>query len=263
MRIWVQSKGAVGGRVGLVEVTLLRDDNKVRKLKYNLIAAREQGHHTLATYGGAYSNHIRATAIAGRAHGFRTVGIIRGEEHLPLNPVLQTAVEHGMRLSYMDRQAYRRKDVPADLGPCYLLPEGGSNELAVRGCAELGAELDGFDVVAVPVGTGGTLAGLAASLKAGLALGFSVLKGGEFLRGDVAELQRRTYGEVRGNWRIETGFHCGGYAKTTPELLDFLDEFEARQGIRPDPVYTGKMLYGLSQLDFPSGTRVCAILTTG
>jgi 1-aminocyclopropane-1-carboxylate deaminase len=246
-----------------VELHLRFDDNKARKLKYNLVAAREQGHDTLATYGGAFSNHIRATAIAGQAHGFKTVGIIRGEEHLPLNPVLRTAVEHGMRLSYLDRSAYRRKEIPDDLGPCYLLPEGGSNELAVRGCAELGAQIDGFDVVAVPVATGGTLAGLAAGLEHGLALGFSVLKGGDFLTGRVAEHQRRTYGEVRGSWRIETGFHCGGYARTTPELLDFIADFEACQGIRLDPHYTGKMVYGLFRMGFPSGTRVCAVITTG
>jgi 1-aminocyclopropane-1-carboxylate deaminase/D-cysteine desulfhydrase-like pyridoxal-dependent ACC family enzyme len=246
-----------------VELHLRFDDNKARKLKYNLIAAREQGQRTLATFGGAYSHHIRATAIAGRAAGFHTVGIIRGEEHRPLNPVLQTAADHGMRLSYMDRERYRRKEVPDDLGPCYLLPEGGSNEPAVRGCAELGAEIDGFDVVAVPVGTGGTLAGLAAGLKHGVALGFSVLKGGDFLRDRVAELQRRTYGELRGRFRVETAFHCGGYARTTPHLREFLAEFEARQGVRLDPVYTGKMVYGLHQLNLPSGTRVCAIITTG
>jgi 1-aminocyclopropane-1-carboxylate deaminase len=246
-----------------VQLHLRFDDNKARKLKYNLIAAREQGHDTLATYGGAFSNHIRATAIAGHAHGFQTVGIIRGEERLPLNPVLRTAVDHGMRLSYLDRTAYRRKEIPPGLGRCYLLPEGGSNELAVRGCAELGAELDGYDVVAVPVGTGGTLAGLAAGLAHGVALGFSVLKGGDFLTGQVDALQRRTYGEVRGRWRIETGFHCGGYARTTPELLDFLADFEARRDIRLDPVYTGKMVYGLHRMGFPTGTKVCAVITTG
>jgi 1-aminocyclopropane-1-carboxylate deaminase len=244
-----------------VQLHLRFDDNKARKLKYNLIAAREQGHHTLATFGGAYSNHIRATAIAGAAHGFATIGIIRGEEHLPLNPVLRTAVEHGMRLSYLDRGRYRGKEVPDGLGECYLLPEGGSNELAVLGCAELGAELTGYDVVAVPVGTGGTLAGLAAGLKDGVALGFSVLKGGDFLRDQVAELQRRTYGEVRGDWRIETGFHCGGYARTTAELLDFLAEFEAAQGVKLEPIYTGKMIYGLHRLGLPTGTRVCAVIT--
>ncbi len=246
-----------------MELCLLRDDNKARKLKYNLVAAREQGHDTLVTFGGAYSNHLRATAIAGHASGFKTIGIVRGEEHLPLNPVLREAVEHGMRLSYLDRGSYRRMALPDDLGRCYLLPEGGSNGLAVRGCAELGAEIEGFDVVAVPVGTGGTLAGLAAGLKAGVALGFSVLKGGQFLTERVAELQRRTYGEVRGRWRIETDYHCGGYARSTPALRAFLADFEARHGIRLDPVYTGKMVYGLHQMNFPKGTKVCAVITTG
>jgi len=140
-----------------VRLLLKRDDlihpglpgNKWRKLKYNLAAAAEQGHDTLLTFGGAYSNHILATAAAGTYFGFRTIGVIRGEQHLPLNPVLQNATAvHGMQLAYLDRSTYREKhsgSVVADLtrqwGRFYLLPEGGSNDLAVRGCAELGLEI--------------------------------------------------------------------------------------------------------------------------
>ncbi len=247
-------------------VHLRVESNKPRKLKYNLIAAREQGHDTLVTFGGAYSNHLRATALAGRLHGFHTVGIVRGEERLPLNPVLRFASEQGMRLTYVDRQAYRRKDLPPGLPRHYLIPEGGTNELAVRGCAELGAELGSdFDIVCVPAGTGGTLAGLAAGLHHGRAIGFAVLKGAGFLRDDVTTLQKRTYGETRGTWSIETRFHFGGYAKTPPTLTRFVNEFEAEHGLRLDPIYTGKMMLGLATLidegTFPHHEQICAIIT--
>jgi 1-aminocyclopropane-1-carboxylate deaminase len=245
-------------------VHLRVESNKPRKLKYNLLAAAHEGHHTLVTFGGAYSNHLRATAQAGRLHGFATIGLVRGEQRLPLNPVLRFATEQGMQLTYVDRAAYRRKEVPPGLPEHYLIPEGGSNELAVQGCAELGEELD-FDVVTVPVGTGGTLAGLAAGLPHGRALGFSVLKGGDFLRDDVAALQRRTFGATRGRWSIETGFHFGGYAKTPPQLMDFVDAFEASHGLRLDPIYTGKMMFGLATLieqgAFSQRERICALIT--
>ncbi len=156
-----------------VRLRLKRDDlinpdipgNKWRKLMYNLQAAKTQGHDTLLTFGGAYSNHIRATAAAGYYFGFSTVGVIRGEEHLPLNPSLSYAVRHGMRLTYLDRVTYRNKDRPEvtaalheRFGEFYLLPEGGSNANALRGCAEIPGEINQtFDVICCPCGTGGTL----------------------------------------------------------------------------------------------------------
>jgi 1-aminocyclopropane-1-carboxylate deaminase len=166
-----------------IRLFLKRDDlinpeipgNKWRKLKYNLVAAAEQNQQVLLTFGGAYSNHIRATAAAGYYFGFSTIGVIRGEEHLPLNPTLAHAVDRGMHLAYLDRTTYRDKDDPAftdrlhqQLGEFYLLPEGGSNVQALRGCAELPAEIPiGFDVICCATGTGGTLAGIATALKRG------------------------------------------------------------------------------------------------
>ena len=259
-------------RLGNVRLLLKRDDlihpevpgNKWRKLKYNLAAAAEQGHDTLLTFGGAYSNHIRATAAAGSIFGFRTVGVIRGEEHLPLNPVLAFATARGMRLEYVSRTAYRDKPVPP--GRFYVLPEGGSNALAVRGCAELAEEItEPYDVLCCPVGTGGTLAGLALGLREGArALGFSVLKGGGFLRDETARLQRE-YGRENSAWSVQTEFHFGGYARRTPELDAFAADFEARHGVRLDRVYTGKMLCGLYAMirrgEFPPGTRIVAVIT--
>ncbi|WP_406287366.1 1-aminocyclopropane-1-carboxylate deaminase/D-cysteine desulfhydrase [Embleya sp. NBC_00896] len=262
---------------------LMRDDlihpevpgNKWRKLKYNLEAAHERGHGTLLTFGGAYSNHIRATAAAGHALGLATVGVVRGDElaDRPLNPSLAFAVERGMRLVFVDRVTYRAKHTPEVLerllaahGPAYVLPEGGSNEAAVRGCAELPAELDvAFDVVCVAVGTGGTLAGIAAGLPPGRrAIGFSALRG-DFPAREVAELQRRTYGAPTDNWRVETGFHHGGYARRTAELDAFVADFAARHGFAPEPIYVGKMLFGLFELigrgAFAPGTGIVAVVT--
>ncbi|WUI03482.1 pyridoxal-phosphate dependent enzyme [Spirillospora sp. NBC_00431] len=244
--------------------------NKWRKLKLNIGPARENG--TLLTFGGAYSNHVRAAAAAGRIFGFATVGVIRGEEQLPLNDSLAYAERMGMRLTYLDRSSYRRKHEPAVIdelrrrwGDFYLLPEGGSNALAVRGCAELGGEVPGYDVVCCPCGTGGTLAGVAAGLGPGQrAVGFSVLKG-DFLDGEVERLQRETYGERRGTWRVEGGFHFGGYARTTPELDGFICHFARRHGIVLDRIYTAKMMFGVLALaergGFPPGARILAIIT--
>ncbi|MEU9844540.1 pyridoxal-phosphate dependent enzyme [Actinomadura sp. NPDC048032] len=244
--------------------------NKWRKLRHNIGPAREHG--TLLTFGGAYSNHIRAVAAAGAMYGFATIGVIRGEEHLPLNATLAHARRMGMRLAYMDRATYRRKhepDVVAALrerwGDFYLLPEGGSNAPAVRGCAELGAEVPGFDVVCCPCGTGGTLAGLAAGLAPRQrAVGFSVLKGG-FMAGEVERLQRETYGGRRGDWSVQDDFHFGGYARTTPELEAFAADFAGRHGIVLDRVYTAKMMFGVLALAgrgaFPEGARVLAVIT--
>lgn len=257
-------------RLGGVRLSLKRDDlvhpqlagNKWRKLKYNLEAARAQGHDTLLTFGGAYSNHIRATAAAGRLYGFATIGMIRGEEHLPLNPVLAYAVDQGMELRYVGRSDYRSKPVPP--GRFYVLSEGGSNALALRGCAELADELkEPYDAVCCPAGTGGTLAGIALGLQEGAqAIGFSVLKGGAFLAEEVRRLQRE-YGRETTGWRIETEFHFGGYAKRTSDLDAFIEDFTARHGVRLDPVYTAKMMFGIYELarrgELPA--RVVAVIT--
>lgn len=264
-----------------VRLLLKRDDlihpdmpgNKWRKLALNLAAAREEKQTTLLTFGGAYSNHLRAVAAAGYYFGFETVGVVRGEEHLPLNEVLAVATDFGMQLTYMDRATYRDKTGPAVLaqlaaqfGDCYVLPEGGSNALAVQGCVELSREIaEPFGVICCAVGTGGTLAGIAGGLSDDQhVLGFAVLKGGEFLNDDVAALQQAAFGKVLTNWSIETGFHGGGYAKRTPELTSFIDDFEQRHGLRLDWVYEAKMMLGLYSLikagRFDRGTTIVAVL---
>jgi 1-aminocyclopropane-1-carboxylate deaminase len=265
-----------------ISLYLKRDDlihpeipgNKWRKLKHNISAATDLGHDTFLTFGGAYSNHIRATAAAGYYFGFSTIGVIRGEEHAPLNPSLAYAASRGMRLVYLDRATYRRKNseeivraLREKFGDFYLLPEGGSNEVAAQGCAEVPREIDlDFDVICCPCGTGGTLAGIAAGLRAGQrAIGFSVLKGGQFLAAEVDELQRRAFGSGSGNWTIEHDFHCGGFAKKSLELQAFIDAFRERHGLVLDWVYVAKMMYGIFALArkgaLESGARVVAVVT--
>lgn len=250
--------------------------NKWRKLHPNLRAVLDGGHRRLLTFGGAYSNHLRATAAAGRLLGIATTGVVRGDELAgrPLNPSLAQAAADGMRLHFVDRTTYRRKDEPEvlaalleRLGPAYVVPEGGSNALAARGCAALGEELRGrADVVGVACGTGGTLAGLAAGLDPGQrAIGFPVLKGGGFLAGEIRRLQEAAFGGPRGDWLLDDRFHHGGYARVPAELRAFAEDFGARHGFVPDGVYVAKMLHGLFSLAhegaFAPGTTVAAVVT--
>jgi 1-aminocyclopropane-1-carboxylate deaminase len=265
-----------------VRVLVKRDDlihpelpgNKWRKLKHNLTAATGEGHDTLLTFGGAYSNHVRATAAAGHHFGFRTIGVIRGEEHLPLNPSLAHAVSRGMSLTYLDRGTYRAKDsasviegLRGEWGRFYLLPEGGSNALAAQGCTDVPAEVaEPFDVICCPVGTGGTLAGIAAGLGPHQrAIGFSALKGGDFLANEVTRLQEDGFGKTSGNWRMECGFHFGGVAKTTPQLQAFIEDFAGRHGMTLERVYVAKMMFGVLNLigtgAVPNGTTIVTIVT--
>lgn len=276
-----------------LRLLLKRDDlihpalpgNKWRKLEPNLRAAADGGHRVLLTFGGAYSNHLRATAAAGRLLGFATVGVVRGDElaDRPLNPSLARCVADGMRLHFVDRAAYRRKTEPSVLRALltaatdglavprervYVVPEGGSNSLAAHGCTALGRELRGVaDVVGVACGTGGTLAGLAAGLGPGQrAIGFPVLRGG-FLAGEVGALQLAAFGGPRGDWSLDERFHGGGYARTTPALDAFATDFEDRHGLPVERLYVAKALLGLTTLAeegaFPPGSTVAAVITGG
>ena len=226
--------------------------NKFFKLKYNLLAARQQGFEKVLTFGGAYSNHIAATAFAAHQFGFQSLGMIRGEElaQRPFNPTLATAQQFGMQLEFISRNAYRQKDQPDFLQHLqqqypdfYLIPEGGTNALAVQGCREILTTEDAqFDLICCAVGTGGTLAGLIeASQQHQQLLGVSALKG-DFLTHEVAQLTTKR------NWRILDDYCCGGYAKTTPELIQFIQTFEQRYNIPLEQVYTGKMLRGIFDL---------------
>ncbi|WP_084523727.1 1-aminocyclopropane-1-carboxylate deaminase/D-cysteine desulfhydrase [Adhaeribacter aquaticus] len=267
-----------------VQVYLKREDlihptisgNKWRKLKYNLYAAREQQKTTLLTFGGAYSNHIAAVAAAGQEFGFETIGYIRGEEHFPLNPTLALAKASGMQLEYLDRETYREKSHPdflrqiEKLHPtAYIIPEGGTNMLAVKGCTEIVQDIPvDFDYICCAAGTGGTLAGIITGLAGEKTIiGFPALKGGEFLKEDIRNLIRNYTKYDLQNWVLETNYHFGGYAKIKPELVSFIQHFKQEHHIQLDPIYTGKMMFGvydLIQQDyFNKGSVIIAVHTGG
>ena len=269
-----------------IRLLLLRDDlahpelpgNKWRKLKYNLAEAQRLGHDALLTFGGAFSNHVAAVAAAGRLHGLRTTGGIRGEETWPLNPTLARAAANGMTLRYLDRNTYRRKQEPAfvaellrETGPAYIVPEGGSNPLALPGCAELVTELAAqinFDYLCVGCGTGGTLAGLLTGMAGrGQAVGIATLKGAAFLRADINALTQAAAGRTYSNYDLRLEYHLGGYAHFSAELLRFVQQFQTRHHVLLDPIYTGKLLYGvldlLRQDYFAAGSTVVAVHTGG
>ena len=246
--------------------------NKFFKLKYNLLAARQQGYKKLLTFGGAYSNHIAATAYAAQLFGFESQGIIRGEEltSKALNATLSTAQQFGMQLQFVTREAYRQKQSPTylaqlqqDYPDYYVIPEGGTNPLAIQGCSEILSDTDreNYDLICCAVGTGGTIAGLIeASHSQQHLLGFSALKG-DFLSRELEQLTEKR------NWQITDQYCCGGYAKTNTELLQFIRAFEQQYDIPLEQIYTGKMLLGLTDLiqqgTFPKDHRILVIHSGG
>lgn len=263
-----------------VELYVKREDkihpfvsgNKYRKLKYNLLEAKNNGFDTLLTFGGAFSNHIAAVASAGNAFGFKTIGIVRGEElgnKISENSTLSFAKENGMQFKFVSRELYRNKtsesflnDLKEEFGDFYLIPEGGTNKLAVKGCEEiLNTEDNTFDYICCAVGTGGTISGLINCLKPSQqVLGFPALKG-DFLKEDISKFATQT------NWKLITDYHFGGYAKINEELVTFINQFKIDNQVSLDPVYTGKMLFGIIDLInknyFPKGSKILAIHTGG
>ncbi|WP_046756140.1 1-aminocyclopropane-1-carboxylate deaminase/D-cysteine desulfhydrase [Kordia jejudonensis] len=246
--------------------------NKFRKLKYNLAEAHKEKHTTLLTFGGAFSNHIAAVAAAGKMYGFQTIGIIRGDElraKLNTNATLKFAAENGMHLKFITREHYREKTTSEflaqlrhEFGRFYTIPEGGTNMLAVKGCAEIITETEkDFDTICCAVGTGGTIAGISkGAFSHQKIVGFPALKG-NFLQ---AEIQQFT---TVNNWELINTYHFGGYGKVTEELIQFINDFNKRTNIPLDPIYTGKMLFGIIDLikngHFAKQNRILAIHTGG
>jgi 1-aminocyclopropane-1-carboxylate deaminase len=246
--------------------------NKYRKLKYNLQKAKALHKDLLLTFGGAYSNHIAATAYAGKLYGFKTIGVIRGEElvnKVDSNPTLKFAEDCGMQFKFIDRETYRKKsdndfveNLKTEFGDFYLIPEGGTNQLAVKGCEEILNEDDSdFNFICCCVGTGGTISGLINSAKPHQKiLGFPALKG-DFIREDIRKFAKKH------NWDLITDYHFGGYGKIKPELITFINDFKNKYHIPLDPIYTGKMMFGIFDLMekqfFPEDAKILAIHTGG
>ncbi|MFC5048637.1 1-aminocyclopropane-1-carboxylate deaminase/D-cysteine desulfhydrase [Aquimarina hainanensis] len=250
--------------------------NKFRKLKYNLLRAKERGISTVLTFGGAYSNHIAATAAAGKLLGIKTIGVIRGDElgkdvskTLKGNETLRFASMAGMTFNFISRSQYKEKtteeflnQLQAVYGDCFIIPEGGTNALAVKGCEEILSEADKqHDIVCCAVGTGGTISGIVnSSSLTQQVLGFPALKG-DFLAEEIKKYTSKT------NWELVNEYHFGGYGKVNGTLIEFINTFTKEQKIVLDPVYTAKMIFGIfdkvEKGHFIKNTRILAIHTGG
>ena len=246
--------------------------NKFRKLKYNLQQAREENQTTLLTFGGAFSNHIAATAYACKENGFETIGVIRGEElvsKINENPTLKFAQDCGMKFVFVTRENYRLKtsndfisELKQNLGSFYLVPEGGTNEFAIKGCEEiLSREDQDYDFICCAIGTGGTISGLInSSSPHQKVLGFPSLKG-DFLKEDIRKFAKNN------NWDLISDYHFGGYGKVSVELIEFINDFYEKKSIPLDPIYTGKMVFGVIDLInrnyFPENSKILLIHTGG
>lgn len=263
-----------------ISLTIKREDlihpfvsgNKFRKLKYNLLQAKAENKSTILTFGGAFSNHIAAVAYAGKEQGFKTIGIIRGDElinKIEENPTLKFAYENGMEFVFVSREEYRNKSevsfiekLKEKFGDFYLVPEGGTNELAVKGCEEILTDEDTvFNYICCAVGTGGTIAGLINSaLPNQKILGFPALKG-DFLKDEICIFAKKN------NWELISDYHFGGYGKINLELIDFINSFLETNKVSLDPIYTGKMVFGvidlISKNYFPANSKILLIHTGG
>jgi 1-aminocyclopropane-1-carboxylate deaminase len=243
--------------------------NKYYKLKYNLLEASKQNTNTILTFGGAYSNHIAATSFAANEKGFKSIGIIRGEETLPLNDTLSFAKENGMELHYVSREEYRQKNssdfiekLKDKFGDFYLIPEGGSNKLAIKGTQDILDKNDTQNFICTAIGTGGTISGIINSISDNQkVLGFPAIKGSEDLEKDISSWTNQQ------NWELITDYHFGGYAKISEMLIQFILDFYDKNNIPLDAIYTGKMMFGILDLIdkdyFEKGSEILAIHTGG
>jgi 1-aminocyclopropane-1-carboxylate deaminase len=276
-----------------IELFIKRDDlihpvisgNKWRKLKFNLDKAKSENYRTILTFGGAYSNHLHATAFAAKEFGFKSIGIIRGvplgatrespEGNAKGNDTLTDCQNYGMYLHFISREEYRRKneldfitDLRNKFGNFYLIPEGGANYEGISGCIEiLKEENQTYDFICCTAGTGTTLTGVVLSLREGeKLLGFPSVRGGEYLKEEIEKnIVNYFPDEINkmNSLQLICNYHFGGFAKVNDELKNFVKDFFDQTKIQLDLIYNGKMMFGLFEMirqsSFKKGTRILVI----
>lgn len=260
-----------------IKVFLKRDDlihpfisgNKWRKLKYLLAKAEALQKNHLVTFGGVWSNHLLATACAAAKFGYKSTGIVRGEDIR--TETLTFCRIFGMKLIFVDRESYRDKQqlfkhyFPED-SSAFFIDEGGFSEEAAKGCSEMVAELcQEYQHVFCACGTGATAAGIINGLNntgsSALFHAVPVLKG-DFLNNEIRKLLVKPT-----DFQFHSEYHFGGYAKSRPELFEFIAHFASATGILLDPVYTAKMMFAIFDLasknHFEPGCKILAVHTGG
>ena len=259
-------------RVFIKRLDLIKSDisgNKYFKLKYNILEAISKGYKKVLTFGGAFSNHILATAVISNKYKLSSIGIIRGDEHSILNTTLQIASDNGMKFKYISREEYKSKDsqdfidnINIKYQDYYIIPEGGTNDLAIKGTEEIIDVNDTHDYVCCAVGTGGTISGIInSSQNHQMILGFPAIKGNNSLKEKITLMTNKN------NWKLIDKYHFGGYARFNNELIDFINSFYINHNIPLDLIYTSKMIFGLHDLinlrKIPKGSNILLIHTGG
>jgi 1-aminocyclopropane-1-carboxylate deaminase/D-cysteine desulfhydrase-like pyridoxal-dependent ACC family enzyme len=247
--------------------------NKLFKLHYFLQEAGAAAHKTILTFGGAYSNHLVATAYACKAAGLKSIAIVRGEEPSLLSLTLQHCISYGMQLKYVSRTAYEKKEEPGfiqallqEFGPCTIIPEGGYSETGAQGAALIWKliEQNTWTHIITASGTATTLAGLLLGTDTETIIGVPVLKG---MTDIETRIQFCGAGEKLSHLQIADDYHFGGYAKKTPELLSFMNAIWQQQQLPTDFVYTAKMLYAIfdkiKKDEFSAGSKILCLHTGG
>jgi 1-aminocyclopropane-1-carboxylate deaminase len=264
-----------------IDLFMKRDDlihefisgNKWRKLKYNLLEAKKQGYTKVLSFGGPYSNHLHALSYTCNMLDLKSVGIIRGENSKIKNHTQSFCIRNNMELYYIDRLNYNRYknnnqlpvDIECSVGKCFIIPEGGCNDLGLKGCEEIIPELDVlFNYICAPVGTGCTAAGLIKQLNNNqIFLGFCAFSKSYEQENSIKYLLKDIDFD---NWNLFADNYFGGFAKVNSILFKFIDQFKLEYGVELDLIYTGKMLYSLFQLiekDFFPKNTILLIIHTG
>lgn len=266
----------------VAEVAMLRLDvihaevsgNKWYKLKYNVNHCQKHGVNSILTFGGAYSNHLAATAAMASMSGLKSIGIVKGKyAEVNLTPTLQACINHGMQLVYVTNEEYRDKNETAYLSVLaerfdspLIIPEGGANALGRVGAEEIASLIpERFTHIIVSVGTGTTLIGIVNACKDDVAVGgFAPMKGGAYLNDEVKQHIKLS---KAGDYRIYDEWHFGGFGKHNEELILFMNRFYIQHNIPLDMVYTAKMMYGVkAQIDqgvYSPDAKILCIHTGG